>query len=157
MEDAAQAERELVQQIAAVFEHAGFAPVAGRIIGRLMLCDPPHQSSAELASYLSASKGAISTSTRMLMHAGMVERVRLPSDRSSYFRIHAGCWNEMMHAEAQRIRRLRRIGDEALAFLEATGADPSRSARIREFRDFNSFFETEFPALLARWDARDTA
>ncbi|MCO4746918.1 MAG: ArsR family transcriptional regulator [Proteobacteria bacterium] len=153
-EDPAERESALVGQIAAVFEHAGFAPIAGRILGHLMLCEPAHQSSTQLAESLEASKGAISTSTRMLMAAGLVERVRFPKDRASYFRMHKGCWNEMIHAEALRIQRLRRIGDEALAYLEQIGADASRAERLREFRDINAFFESEFPALLARWDAR---
>ena len=150
----AEREHELVNQIALVFEHGGLPPVAGRIVGRLLICDPPHQSSTQLADYTNASRGSISTSTRMLMAARIIERVRFPGDRSSYFRIHAGCWEEMLFAEMARMKRLRSIGDEALDFLDGIGAAPERKARIKEFRDFSAFFEKEFPVVLDHWKNR---
>lgn len=147
-------ERELVNQIALVFEHGGIPPVAGRIVGRLLLCDPEHQSSTQLADYLNASRGSISTSTRMLMAARIVERVRFPGDRSSYFRIMPDCWHQMLYAEMLRIQRLRAIGDDALTYLRETGADEQRMSRIREFRDFSAFFEKEFPMVMDHWKNR---
>ena len=102
----AERERELIHQIALVFEQGGLPPIAGRVVGRLLLCDPPHQSSTQLADYLHASRGSISTTTRMLMAARVLERVRFPRDRAAYFRIQKGCWSEMLHAEFDRIRRL---------------------------------------------------
>ena len=135
-------------------EQIGLTRMAGRILGWLLICDPPHQSSTQLADYTNASRGSISTSTRMLMAARIIERVRFPGDRSSYFRIHAGCWEEMLFAEMARMKRLRSIGDEALDFLDGIGAAPERKARIKEFRDFSAFFEKEFPVVLDHWKNR---
>lgn len=153
----AERERELVNQISLVFEHGGLPPISGRIVGRLLLCDPPHQSSTELADYLNASRGAISTQTRMLIQAGIVERVRFPGDRSSYFRIVPGCWTQMLQAEYLRVKRLRMLGDQALAHLREVGADAQRARRAQEFRDFSAFFENEFPALFEHWENRSTS
>ncbi len=150
----AERERELVQQIGLVFENAGLPPIAGRIVGHLLLCDPPHQSSSQLADRLHASRGSISTTTRMLVAAGIIEKVRFPGSRATWFRIAPGCWTALLHAELARAARLRRLGDDALAWLEAIGAPPERAARIREFRDFNAFFEHELPRLLERWEHR---
>ena len=53
-----------------------------------------------------------------------------------------------------RIRRLRKVGNEALTFFEGIGAPEERKKRIREFRDFSAFFEKEFPAVLDHWKNR---
>ena len=147
-----ESERDFVDQLALVFESSGLPPIAGRIIGRLLICDPPHQSSTELADYLNASRGSISTATRMLITSGMLEKVRHRGDRASYFRIREGCWTEMIHLEVMRIRRLRQIAEQGLALF---ADDPERSRRLKDFRDFNAFFEAEFPVLVQAWDNRN--
>ncbi|MFT4624802.1 MAG: DNA-binding transcriptional regulator GbsR (MarR family) [Myxococcota bacterium] len=146
--------RLLVDQIAMLFENGGFSPVSGRIIGHLLLCDPPHQSSAQLADAVLASRGAISTQTRSLIRAGMVERVRFAGDRSAYFRLVEGCWARLLEAERARVQVLRRVGDEALAYFDAIGAPPARTLRLRELRDFNAFIESELPVLIEHWHTR---
>ncbi len=145
-------ERDLVDQLAAVLEHMGFPPVAGRIVGRLMMCEPLEQSSADLADYVGASPGAISTTTRMLMQHGLVERVRLRGDRKTYYKLRDGAWNDLFHSEWIRLQRFREIADAALGLME--NSSPERRARMQDFRDLTAFFEKEYPALLARWDAK---
>jgi len=146
-------ERNFVDRVALVFEHAGIPPISGRILGRLLICDPPEQSSAELADYLLASKGAVSTATRMLMEIGVIEKIRRRGSRASWFRAKRGAWGEMLHAEITRVRMLRQLADEGLALMSE--APPERLERLQEFRDFNAFFETELPELVTRWDARN--
>ncbi len=143
-------ERDFVDRLGAVLEHAGLPPMAGRILGRLLICEPSEQSSSDLAEYLLASRGAISTSTRLLMEAGLVERVRRPGSRATWFRVREGAWGEMLHAEVKRARLLRTIAEDGLALLR--GAPPSQTRRLEEFCSFNRFFERELPTLVERWD-----
>lgn len=142
--------RALVDQIAMVFESAGLPPVSGLILGRLLMCDPPEQSSAQLAEYCQASRGAISTATRLLIRAGFVERVRVRGSRAAWFRIRENCWSYALHAEILRVKTLRQLGDRGLELL--AGESPERMARMREFRDVQVFFEMELPAVIERWD-----
>lgn len=146
------AEREIVDQIAMVFERAGMPPSAGRILGRLLMCDPPQQSSQQLADYTGSSAGGISQACRMLEQIGLVERVRLRGERAVYFRAREGCWTVLLHEEMQRTRFVRGLADRALVLMaEAT---PETRRRMQEFRDFYSFFENEIPSLLERWEQR---
>ena len=147
-------ERDLVDQIALVFEHAGQPPVMSRLIAYLLVCDPVEQSSAQLCAYLGASKGAISQSTRSLMQLRLVERVRVRGERSAYFRVASGVWHTVLEAEIHRMRKLRTVAAAGLELLR--DAPEERKTRLREFHDMNAFFEAEFPALLARWEARRT-
>jgi len=64
-----------VEEVGVIYEGMGFPRMAGRIIGWLLICDPPHQSQAQLGAVLHASKGSISTMTQMLLRTGLVKRV----------------------------------------------------------------------------------
>ena len=49
------------------FEQIGYPRMAGPILGWLLICDPPVQSTGELADVLGASKESLSTMTRLLI------------------------------------------------------------------------------------------
>jgi DNA-binding transcriptional regulator GbsR (MarR family) len=76
-----------VAEIGLFFEAAGSTRMAGRMLGWLLVCDPPHQSAGQLAAALHASNGSISMTTRMLIQAGLVDRVSLRGDRRTYYRL----------------------------------------------------------------------
>ncbi len=41
-----------VERVAAAFaQHFGLPPITGRILGWLLICDPPEQSAAEIMGY----------------------------------------------------------------------------------------------------------
>ena len=46
-----------VEEVALVFEEIGLIRMAGRILGWLLISNPPYQSADELAEALQASKG----------------------------------------------------------------------------------------------------
>lgn len=66
------------EDVGLVFENIGLPRMAGRVLGWLLVCDPPHQSMLELVEALSASKASISNTTRMLIEIGLIERISLP-------------------------------------------------------------------------------
>src|SRR4051794_15296654 len=108
------AERDFVDQLALMFERSGVAPVASRILGRLLVCDPAHQSSSELSDYLNASAGAVSMATRMLVQIGLVERIRFRSDRAMYFRIRPDAFGMIFQKEIEETRFMRQLADRGL-------------------------------------------
>lgn len=123
----------------------------GRILGHLITCSPPHQSSAELADALSASRGAISTATRALLQAELIQRKPVPGSRALYFEMRPGTMDHLMHAAIARVRQGREMADRGLALL--TDRPTAERQRLQEFRDVFSFMEQEYPKLLERWDA----
>ncbi|MFC1903065.1 GbsR/MarR family transcriptional regulator [Chloroflexota bacterium] len=80
-------ERNFVEEVGLVFEQTGLPRMAGRVLGRLLISDPPCQSADELTEALIVSKGAIRTATQHLIQCGLVERIGLPGVRHYYFRI----------------------------------------------------------------------
>jgi DNA-binding MarR family transcriptional regulator len=59
----------------------GFAPMVGRLIGYLSLCDPREQTIAELADALLASRSAITGAVNTLENLGLVHRSRAAGER----------------------------------------------------------------------------
>ncbi|WP_017718851.1 GbsR/MarR family transcriptional regulator [Kamptonema formosum] len=139
-----------IEEVGLLFEFTGLPRMAGRIMGWLLICDPPHQSTGSLAEVLQASKGSISTMTRLLIQAGMVERTGIPGERRDYFRITLGTWSVLIGQRQAQIAAVRQLAEHGLELL--AGEDCHRQARLREMRDFHAFFERELPVLIERWE-----
>ncbi len=143
-------ERHFVEEMGLFFEQSGATRMMGRVLGRLLICHPPHQSSAEIADYLQASRGAISMTTQQLLAGGLIERVPVPNERSTFFRIDSGGWVQVMRGRMGFLALMREIADRGLAIVQHDG--PGRGDRLRDFRDFYAFCEDRFPALFEEWE-----
>src|SRR5258705_12932929 len=59
----------------------GMAPMVGRLLGYLAICDPREQSIAELAEALLASRSAIAGAVKTVDTLGLIRRSRAAGDR----------------------------------------------------------------------------
>jgi len=146
-------EKHFVEDVGIVFEQTGLPRMAGRIFGWLLISDPPHQSTSELAEALMASKGSISTITRLLIQIGLIERLSLPGVRHDYFRLRPDAWQYMIkHGLEDEIKMVRQLAEHGLELL----ADKTPLTRkwLEEIRNVYTFLEQEFPTLLERWEQK---
>ena len=141
-------ERHFIEQMGLLYSEMGGVPMMGRLLGHLLICDPPVQSSSELAEALDASKGSISTATRQLVHLGLVEKVPVPGSRAHHFRLRDNAWAHQMKQDATRLQLKLRVVEEG---EDLVGDDPDRAGRLRDFRDFCTYLSRELPALIDRW------
>ncbi len=151
MDDERQAEKQrFAEEVGIFFEQQGMPRMAGRILGWLMISDPPHQTTGELTQALLASKGSISTMTRLLIRLGLIERISLPGQRRDYFRIKPGAWHQMLKDSLVQTTAFRQLIERGLGLIE----DKAHFNRqwLEEMRDMYAFFEREFPALFERWE-----
>jgi len=143
--------KKFVEEVGIVFEQTGLPRMAGRIFGWLLISDPPYQSPSELAEALMASRGSISTMTRLLTQLGLIERLGMPGERHAHFRIGSDAWKHLMGRGLEdEIRMFRQLAQRGLATL-ANQTHPSRKW-LEEMHDVYAFLEREFPALLERWE-----
>ncbi|MCB9743863.1 MAG: MarR family transcriptional regulator [Alphaproteobacteria bacterium] len=148
------AQLQFVEQVGLFFEGYGLPPMAGRILGWLLICDPPQQSSRELAEVLDASKGSISTNTRMLLASGLVHRTTVAGRRGAFFEVGPNTWREMMEQELAAIRKMRALFDSGLRVL--ADAPPERRARLEDMNFVYDFIESEWSGLMDRvYEARE--
>ncbi len=148
-DERAQRERHFVEELGIAYAEVGAPPMMGRILARLLVCDPPEQTSAELAEYLQASRGAISTITRQLILAGLIEKAPMPGERATYFRLKPHCWMEVMRVRTGIITLLREVGERGLQIFAAD--PPGRRERLEEFVDLYRYMEARMPELYEGW------
>jgi DNA-binding transcriptional regulator GbsR (MarR family) len=134
-----------VEELGMLIElEAGAPRMVGRALGWLLVSDPSDQSAAELAHSLQASKGSISTATRVLLRMGLIERVRRRGERFDRFRAQPEAWDELLWRQDQfsAPRRVMQLGLEALADEPA-----ERRAALEEMDALYAWWERRIPAL----------
>jgi DNA-binding transcriptional regulator GbsR (MarR family) len=143
------AELQYVEEVALGFERQGLFRMAGRVLGWLLICDPPEQTFGQLAEVLQASKGSISAAMRFLVPAGLVERISRPGDRRDYYRCRPGAWAELARDQSRLYGDFRKLAQRGLELLADAPAD--RRERLQDMHDFYGWLDREMPALWARW------
>lgn len=131
----------------------GMAPVTGRLLGWLMICDPPAQTSAALAEALGASRSSIGTAVDMLERNNLVVRTRPAGERADRIQIEPEAGAADLDDPQQYLDQVA-IAHRGLALLE--GESPQRRARLLEFAALAEFLAKRTPELAAEWrDHRD--
>lgn len=86
-EERIQNQRLLVEELGLYFDKQGFQPIAGRILGLLMVMDKERYTFDEITEELDISKSSASVALKNLELRGNIEYITLPGDRKRYFRI----------------------------------------------------------------------
>ena len=124
--------------------------MAGRVLGWLLICEPPHQSMNDLVDVLQASKSSISTATRLLIQHDMIERISLPGERRDYFRVNARAW---LRLPRQRLAQMTHMRQMVARGLELLGDEsPSRKERLEIIHEMYTFFEQGWVELIKHWE-----
>jgi DNA-binding MarR family transcriptional regulator len=126
----------------------GLPRMTGRVLGWLLVCDPPEQTAAQLAETLNASKGSISGATGTLVRARLVDRLHARGERADRFRLRPEAWGE-------QVRDLRQYEDARALFaqgLAALAGEPAaRRERLQELDAFYAWCQSRLPGLWDEW------
>jgi DNA-binding transcriptional regulator GbsR (MarR family) len=139
-------EKHFIEDIGLFFEQMGMPRMAGRILGLLLISDPPAQSITELSEKLQASKSSISMMARLLVENGLIERVASPVPRRDYYRFKPGGWVLYMRQWLGLMTGLHAIAERGLNLMRSR--PPELQERLQEAHDLFSLVEERFPALL---------
>ena len=123
-----------VERVATFFaDHYGLPPITGRILGWLMICDPPEQSPAEIAEAIGASRASLTTNMRLLIASGLVHRLTRPGGRTAYYRIDNDIWEQIIR---RRVASMMSFGEIAVDAISLLGKDNHRASPIQAAHDF---------------------
>ncbi len=147
--------RQFIEDLGLQYEAEGIPRMAGRLLGWLLICEPPLQTAAELAEVLGASAGSISPATKTLLQLGMVERVGIPGQRSDAFRLVACAGAEHLRRLLVRAGNRRRLIEHGVELVEEQGSEAA--PRLRTHLAFLQFIERELPPLINRWERESVA
>ncbi|MFJ1561514.1 GbsR/MarR family transcriptional regulator [Streptomyces mirabilis] len=129
----------------------GFPPMAGRLLGYLLVCDAPQQSIDQLSDALLASRSAVTGSVKLLESFRMVRRTRMAGDRVD--RVCLRPVNEQpQHFDSAVHEEQAALFREGLALLG--DAPVERLMPLQEKIALAEFFAERLPLLLDEWRVR---
>jgi DNA-binding transcriptional regulator GbsR (MarR family) len=143
-------EKQFIEKVGLAFEQLTFPRMAGRVIGFLLISEQPTVSMMEVVEALQASKSSISSTARLLIQVGLIERVSQPGDRRDYYRIHPLAWVRSLQDRLTQAHDFRQLAEEGLNLLPAHGK--ARRLRLEEMRGIYRLLEVEIPGLIERWE-----
>jgi DNA-binding transcriptional regulator GbsR (MarR family) len=132
----------------------GMAPMVGRLIGYLAVCDPREQSISELAEALLASRSAIAGAVNVLENLGLIQRFRAAGERMDRVRIDMSS-SHAMGFDVSEYREMADLAREGLRLLAE--APPERQATLLEWVAFSDFLVERMPVWEQEWKAHREA
>lgn len=137
-----------IDRLGHYFEEQGTSRSAGQIFAWMLISEEP-QSLDDLAEALQISKGSASLGTRMWETTGFIERVSIPGDRKTYYRVHPRVSERLTEAAIVKYRELVEILEEA---IEQVGDDrPNAKAKLDAFADIFRFLTKKIPEVIDEW------
>jgi DNA-binding transcriptional regulator GbsR (MarR family) len=120
---------EWVERVATFLaDEFGLPPITGRVIGWLMICQPPEQSAGDIAEAIGASRASLTTTLRFLADSGRVRRLTRPGTRTTYYRIDDETWGQAIHRRITAILSVAQIFEDGMRLV---GADDQRTKRLK--------------------------
>ncbi|MGW0947870.1 GbsR/MarR family transcriptional regulator [Streptomyces sp. NPDC002623] len=128
----------------------GFPPMAGRLLGYLLVCDPAQQTIDELSDALLASRSAVTGAVKLLESYDLARRTRSAGERMDRVSLNSTGrqpqnFDATLHLEHAALFR------EGLDLL--TDAAPTRRAPLEEMVALAEFLAERLPALRDEWHA----
>ncbi|EHR58954.1 GbsR/MarR family transcriptional regulator [Saccharomonospora cyanea] len=120
---------EWAEQVSMYLARDGVPPIAGRVLGWLMVCDPPEQSAGQISAAIGASRASLTSNLRVLSSMGFLTSRTRPGERTVYYRMAEGAWAGVVRRQLASITSFLDITGRG---LELVGPDGDRAARVRE-------------------------
>ncbi len=141
-------------RLAAMLTDAGFPRMPARVFTTLLCTDSGRLTATELATAVQGSAGAVSGAVRYLVQIGLIDREHVPGSRKDHFRVRPDAWHASLVRRDAMVHRFTTALADGVA---AVGRDTPAGQRLAETRDFFSFWQSEMPELLTRWEAHRAA
>lgn len=139
------------EEVGQFLENEGMPRISARALGWLLVSQPAHQSSEELATGLEASRGSISMAMQSLQRVKAVERFAVAGSRRTYYRMRPGFWLNEVTEKARLARQWTELTDRGIELLDNPGTDIQR---LCETRDVYAFLAEQFERIEELWRQR---
>lgn len=141
--------RELIEKIGVIYEIAGHTHMTGRVVGLLLLAEPPFKSFESIVEELNASKSSISNTLKLLISMGLVEYITFTGDRKRYFKIKVSAFESMLYKETENLRNYIQL----LKKVQELRSDVNEKFNndLKRFISFFELVEREYPIMIKKW------
>jgi len=131
-------------------EKYGFAPVTGRLIGYLSVCQPMEQSINDIAEALFTSRSAVNGAIKTLENMNLIRRTRPAGTRADLISLNPPDWRNTGF-EPGEYTQMAALGREGLELLK--DATPERRQPLEMMVSMNEFLADRIPELYDEWMA----
>ena len=108
-------QKELIESIGRYLEKQGYQPVAGRVLGLLMVMDKEEYTFDEIILAMKISKSSASAALKNLELRGAIEYITYTGDRKRYFRISFSDINIVIEGIEKKIKAYADIMDRVIS------------------------------------------
>ena len=129
----------------------GMAPMVGRLVGYLAVCEPREQSISELADALLASRSAIAGAVNTLESLGLIRRYRAAGERMDRVCIDLSS-SRTFGFDLSEYQEQGQLAREGLRLL--SDAPPERQEVLLEWAAFADFLVERLPVWEQEWKQR---
>lgn len=144
--------KEQVEKFGLELAWLGFPPIVSRIIGLLLLADPPYQSFYQIQEFLLASKSAISYALNYLLNSQEIEAVTFPGDRKRYFRLKEDTWINIIKKSGVQLSSPKNIFRELSEYRKSI--NPDQSKLFSEFSELYEIIELRINESIDEWQKK---
>lgn len=128
----------------------GYAPMVGRVLGYLLVCEPRDQTIAELSEALLASRSAITGALNVLERFDAIRRSRAAGERMDRVRVDFSS----PQSRGFDVSEYQQLGDLAREGLQVlSDAPPERRAVLSEMAAFADFLVERTRAMYQEWES----
>ena len=128
--------------------YSGIPPVAGRLLGYLIVCQPERQSINELASAIKASRSAVVGAAQLLENRHVVKRSRVAGNRNDLISFDADGFENRGFDAAPYLQMAALFKD---GYSYVNDAAVERQSHLQELVDFAQFLAERMPILRKDW------
>ena len=131
-----------------------YPPMVGRVLGYLLVCDPPAQTIAQLSDALLASRSAITGALDVMERIGAVHRSRAAGERMDRVRVDLSS-AQSRGFDVAEYRELADLAREGLQVLKDASAE--RRATLVEMEAFADWLVERTQVMQQEWEAHRDA
>lgn len=139
-------QRELIEKIGLYFDKEGFQPIAGRILGLLMVMDKEQFTFDEIVEELQISKSSASNALKNLEIREDIEYITQPGDRKRYFQVRKQDKFNLIKSFEKKMRHTMEMFDWIIS-LKAD-KNSSNAVFLKEMKDTMEFVLTQLNKLI---------
>lgn len=118
---------EWVERVSMYLARDGVPPIAGRVLGWLMVCDPPEQSAGQISDAIGASRASLTSNLRLLTTMGFLSSRTRPGNRTTYYRMADDAWSIVVRRQIEAMASFLDLSRDGIAL-----AGPGNDARVRQ-------------------------
>ncbi|TAF67775.1 MAG: MarR family transcriptional regulator [Cytophagales bacterium] len=141
-----------VEKIGIVCDKDGFPPLAGRLLGFMILAEPPHKTFDEIVAFLNASKSAVSNTLKFLENQKMIDYTTFPGDRKRYFRLSVENWSNVLIDKMVWLKAMQE--QLTIALKIRTEENPEFNEGLRNIIELYEIVIEEMPLIIEKWKKR---